>query len=315
MASVEAKDYVVFWNFWRWQYLSRNAEYQKEFLKSRKDLEKTTKDLLKAYFRKQTINSDILKSVVNILDDKTYRHFRLNDFLKKAFSLDYDVDSTYFIGRISLLEDSVVEYFQDYFGYPPVDPSKGTNSELILNKLQGGFLDKDIFLPDQLPHCLDFSRIDDSHINYVMCLNKPLDQMLAEIQYLYNSSKQNSFNNKLTTSERDELLNDADNAYYEIAKQILLNKGISFEVKDEPRAIGLWLWDFIKHKYGNKKLPHKAHADTIRLLKEKFSIDRLGYFNSESSVFRNMYHRTEACINSFEVLSMKGESRKKKTKR
>lgn len=93
-----------------------------------------------------------------------------------------------------------------------------------------------------------------------------------------------------------------------------INEDASFKLDDTPRAIGLWLWDYITNKYGESKPPHKAYAEAMRVFKEKFDYKALCYADTESGTYRNWYHRTAACIEACDVLSFKGDGRKKKTK-
>lgn len=314
IASSDAKEYVVFWNYWRWQYLSRNKRYRKDYMKFSTKRVKLCKETLCRRFGKNSISEDVLKTVVSMLNDNVSRLFQISDFLKNKFDLSKTYAATEILSPISILEDEMIEDFMDTYRYQPVDPGANTDSESILLDVQAGKLDKDIYLPDQMPHCFHFQHIDDAHLLYEICLNKSIEQIIAEIQYIYNASKNKTYDQELSPDERWKLLNDADSIYYEIAKQRLLMQGLSFDVKDEPRAIGLWLWDNISQEYGENDPPHKAYSMAISSMKEKFDIDSLGYSRSENGVFRNMLHRTSACIKEFEVLSMKGEPRKKKTR-
>lgn len=100
---------------------------------------------------------------------------------------------------------------------------------------------------------------------------------------------------------------------YNIAERIQ-QRGRGFDLDDTPRAIGLWLWDYITSEYGEDKPPHKAYAEAMRIFKQKFDCEKLGYAATESGTYRNWYHRTAACIEACDVLSFKGDGRKKKTK-
>jgi len=97
-------------------------------------------------------------------------------------------------------------------------------------------------------------------------------------------------------------------------KKMIQDRGRGFDLDDTPRAIGLWLWDYITNQYRECKPPHRAYADAMRAFKEKFDCEKLGYAATESGTYRNWYHRTAACIEACDVLSFKGDGRKKKTK-
>lgn len=75
--------------------------------------------------------------------------------------------------------------------------------------------------------------------------------------------------------------------------------------KSGPRAVGLWLWDYIQSHGGEKK--RGVIAEAIRKVKNELGneIRALGFADSEERVFRGFYHRTAECIEAREVLSFK----------
>lgn len=82
-------------------------------------------------------------------------------------------------------------------------------------------------------------------------------------------------------------------------------KGVSFDYQaNEPRAVGLWLWDYVHGKYGGKG-KRGAISEAVREFCGSFDLDALGYAMSEMSVFQKLYRKTGECIEKAEVLALK----------
>lgn len=82
---------------------------------------------------------------------------------------------------------------------------------------------------------------------------------------------------------------------------ISCNAKISFNEKHwGSRALGLWLWDYVKEHGG-------TIIGAIRALKEQLGpeVDELGFSISEDNVFRRFYRKTAECIDACEVLPFK----------
>lgn len=81
------------------------------------------------------------------------------------------------------------------------------------------------------------------------------------------------------------------------------NPDIKFKIgTDNPRAIGIWLWDRIYDSGEPKK--RGTISETIRELRAKFNFDNLGYADSDSRVFSNILTKTKDCIERAEVLAL-----------
>ncbi|KAF5075181.1 hypothetical protein DSECCO2_173270 [anaerobic digester metagenome] len=73
---------------------------------------------------------------------------------------------------------------------------------------------------------------------------------------------------------------------------------ISYTQKsDKPRALGIWLWDFVNEN----KCSVKA---AIREMKKHSFLEPFGYSKSSDRVFFRMFSQTSECINKCEVLAM-----------
>ena len=73
-----------------------------------------------------------------------------------------------------------------------------------------------------------------------------------------------------------------------------------------PRAIGLWLWDYVQEHGGKKK--RGVVQEAINSMKDllKPLCDDLGYYaESPDRVLQGLFNRTEKCIEACEVLSFK----------
>lgn len=126
-------------------------------------------------------------------------------------------------------------------------------------------------------------------VPYVIRMSSSLEQTLAEVEYLYNS------------------FSNGENKYFGVPPQIIREyHGLGFSVNNNPRAVGLWLWDYIQEHYGRHiDLPHGAKTRARKAFRACCDVDKLGYGESEARVFDRLYSRTNECIQKPEVLPMK----------
>lgn len=127
----------------------------------------------------------------------------------------------------------------------------------------------------------------------------PLRQVLAEIGAL-----QGWVEDQPPEGETYIDLNDRGRAFrYEAAWERLPTKikRVVEKRNHTPRAVGLWLYDYIKDKYGDD-FPRGGIAEAIRALRETF--DLKSYTASDSETHRNQYKKTIKCITTAEVLQV-----------
>lgn len=126
-------------------------------------------------------------------------------------------------------------------------------------------------------------------VPYEIRMSHSLEHVLAEVKYLYNSF---SGKGKNITGVPIQLIKE----YH----------GLGFALNHNPRAVGLWLWDYIQKRYGqHEDLPHGAKAEARKAFKSRFDAGKLGYSDSDPRVFDRLYTRTNECIQKPEVLSMR----------
>lgn len=126
-------------------------------------------------------------------------------------------------------------------------------------------------------------------VPYEIRMSHSLEHTLAEVEYLYNSFSESGKNSPVVPLQ-------------------LIKKyhGLGFAINHNPRAVGLWLWNYIQIRYGRHvDLPHGAKSEARKALKSRFDVGKLGYSDSEPRVFDRLYARTNECIQKSEVLPMK----------
>lgn len=294
----ELRKYVGFYRFWAWEYTRRNAnfnELRKQFV------------LTQDYFKKlgvppfmvdgdAFVDQELFADQVSIQSKKKltteYERFSslYSSYLTARHEFGFDISgprSAYQYSSDEML--SVLEKEE-----PLVCPSEPRERSEVIRfvaecEVENGIKSLDyegfpIFGYDALV-AIDFDR--------------PIPEIQAQIE---NTKKELEIYRKIRKGERDW---DLDFKMLEIEKiGIQKNPEIPTQIgTDNPRAIGIWLWDYI---HGEESLNQGAtQIEAINSLKTKFDVSKLGYATSEESVFRKWYRNTVKCIEASEVLHMR----------
>lgn len=125
-------------------------------------------------------------------------------------------------------------------------------------------------------------------------INCDIDLIVKEFQ-IFLSSVIFSESDKKTGQDARKI----EKIYKEYATMYLKKStDISYtQAWDTSRAIGLWLWDFVKKN-------NVTISSAIRELQKNSFLKFLGYSESSERVFSRMYAQTDKCIKNGEVLAM-----------
>ena len=125
-------------------------------------------------------------------------------------------------------------------------------------------------------------------------INNDLDLIVKEFQILLSS---------IIFTQSDKKDGPAANNIIKMYKDyavmfIKKSTEISYTHKsDTPRAIGIWLWDYVND---NKC----SVLSAIREMRNCSFLETIGYYNTSDRVFSRMYSQTNECIKNGEVLPM-----------
>lgn len=139
-------------------------------------------------------------------------------------------------------------------------------------------------------------------------ISAPLNILVQEIKRI----KEASFTPPVSFSKVQSLLHYEKADYLLERKYIESRDGVSFSPdEDSPRVMGLWLYDVldVEKRYDSVSSAYKDLKTNERYFycePPKSILDVLGYAASEISVFRRLYRNTKRCIETCEVLSLKG---------
>jgi len=266
-----------FYLFWKWEYIKRcdvTKLYCRGFFSEKAKAVTCAKDLYMG-FRKLTGEGTSIKEILNA--GLEYRTYELDIFkftiLESRVNYYFDKDATKILNSIM---DKQLIYI-----YPNVD--LGYNAAMPLTELIEDF---SIFenTTDWELHRVTQEDIT-KKINewgYLVLIdnNADIDVVVDEIKKIHLGSDKEQLNSHINK----------------------LLKGICLENSNEPRAVGLWMWDYITEKYGPGKPPHGKIAEARRELEKNFDISKLGYADSRPETIENKYRRTCECIEACEVL-------------
>jgi hypothetical protein len=245
---------VNFWQFWLWQYTSRNKEYREEYAVYQnriKDKSRTVRD--------------------------------------EAFSALYDKFKCF-----------------------PKDPQEDSCSDKILQCAQNKKYDKLVtnFICKKYDSFTTYIHSEDE-FDYKVDLKKPIDQVLAEVSYWYqirSLAKQHPLMND------EAYLKEYSKIQDRLIYQFIKHSPEQFNIDYEMRAVGLWLWDFVKKK-DFAEIKRGQVYQGIKTLDQKINLLDKGFGSiEEDSTKRKLeryYKLTDNCINNRKVLPLK--SSKKKT--
>jgi len=336
--STKQKDLTDFWMFWKWQYVGRNANYIEGYTEHDKylgmliksdlggsNMNEISSELISAvkegFFAANASSLaceifDNLVAACNLFLENVLQCERKDELLsllellgplikslsnQSEYAYEFKRDG---IGRLRELFMSLMRarkendrYAIESFKYFLRDISEISDSGKICSDLA----ENTFAIPDNCSerfvraYCPQddlgeaYEHDGEISVPYVIRMSSSLEQTLAEVEYLYNS------------------FSNAGNKYFGVPPQIIREyHGLGFSVNNNPRAVGLWLWDYIQEHYGRHKgLPHGAKSNARKAFKAGFDVAKLGYAESDARVFDRLYTRTNECIQKPEVLTMK----------
>jgi hypothetical protein len=296
--EIELQNYVGFYRFWAWEYTRRNAEFrdlQKEFVATQ------------AHFRGGGLppfltEGDAFVDQELFADQVTIRS-------KSKLTAEYERFSTLYSSHLAVRQK---------FGFKISGPrsNKSYSSHEILSILESG---ETLSRPNEprersevvrfVAECkvengiksLEYKGLPIFGYDALVAID--FDRPIPEIQVqIENTKKELEIYIKIRNSETGL---DLEFNMLEIEKVgIQKNPEIPTQIgTDNPRAIGLWLWDYIHGEESPN--PGATQIEAIKSLKSKFDLDMLGCAASEESVFRKWYRNTTKCIEAAEVLYMR----------
>jgi hypothetical protein len=321
ITSFDAVKYSTFWQFWVWQYTCRNDEYIHAcnvFYKKQRDMasdifqcklnNKQVDELtlhieeLECMGKPGAYNADAIPSIISC---KKYKSAELKI---KMGRLEKGLDQ--------LIKKDFKKFFKKFQSYAKDPQEDVLRGDALLSYIKGNkksykdageeitFDDFSGFTPIAFQPYI--KKNNGKAFYYKVDLNKPLEQVKAEVTYCYNTVKISKPKSLKEYCEYEKL--------YQQEKSELLHFHISqsrqgFYYNDQLRATGLWLWDYSK---GNSCEIYEA----IRALDNKISLDDnkssledtgLGKFEEDSTKrkLERYYKLTDNCINNRLVLPLR----------
>ncbi len=322
-------EFVNFYDYWLTQYTLRNAKVVEEHTKAQAAYKYLC---VTGFFQEKNESGDVsstdtalgfkLKQILaeikitNTENEQLFTHAKvLVDFVQNYsffFANEYE-------------KDSMEAFIESLLGNIPLTRKPG------IYKIKFNEFESISFLRDDLEQKAK-AKQDMNIIDLQVDTSKDFELVMSEFSSVYWERKYQACllkkfiemssgginddeSHKIASESVEDIYEKSVSAYHSMwMYKAKINEDASFKLDDTPRAIGLWLWDYITNQYGESKPPHKAYAEARRVFKEKFDYVKLGYQETESGTYRNWYHRTAACIEACDVLSFKGDGRKKKTK-
>jgi hypothetical protein len=303
-------EYAEFWLFWTWQYACRNPDYKKAHKKHKKLLE----NLRKLEAQKNEDRQYLQGISDNVEARLKWAQKKAADQRAAAGSANYSTAETKwldFLGKCRVK-----------FGWEPwKDPEDHRSSTVILddifchkskpNRVVAGFFP---VIQDHPTWNLE----DPNRFRFTVDLRKPLEQILAEVEYYYEREKLSRENpKKLKKRERDRL----KDLHSKLIKYLVgRRKEDGFSERNElGRAIGLWLWDL-----KDQRPPKYSVREAIRNLDKKIDFGQIGFASVDSDkygpdnewdekadpdrtyrTFSRYYKTTDECIKKMRILPIK----------
>lgn len=294
----ELLNYVGFYRFWAWEYTRRNAKFndlRRQFV------------LTQNYFKKQGLPPFLVDGDAFVDQELFVEQVSIQS--KSQLANEYE--------RFSSLYSSYLTARHE-FGFDISGPRSAHHysSNEILSVLEKG---ESLLRPNEprersevirfVAECvvengiksLDYEGFPIFGYDALVAIDfdRPISEIQAQIE---NTKKELEMYRKIRKSETDW---DLEFNRLEIEKiGIQRNPEIPTQIgTDNPRAIGLWIWDYI---HGDESPnPGATQIEAINTLKSSFDVAKLGYAASEESVFRKWYRNTAKCIEAAEVLHMR----------
>lgn len=129
-------------------------------------------------------------------------------------------------------------------------------------------------------------RLKNNKLHIVVDLSKPVSEILVDFKIVI-------------TQPHGDQLNEDD--FLSLHREKYSDK-LRGDISPIPRAIGVWIWDYLVKKHNHLSLPHGALTEAIDELKKRFDLNKLGYGKSQQKVLEDKYRGTCRCIEFCEVL-------------
>lgn len=129
-------------------------------------------------------------------------------------------------------------------------------------------------------------------------INQDINMILSEFFIILSSLVYNEMPIKDNNLRQEQIKQYKNHCIFSLKN----STEISYTQKsDKPRALGIWLWDFINE---NKCSVRAA----IREMKKYSFLEPFGYSKSSDRIFSRMFSQTNECIKKCEVLAMSKNS-------
>jgi len=318
----DPKEFVDFFRFWLWQYISRNKEYIKDYVEYSR-VQDQCFEKYKAYQEQYMANM-----IQSVSDDHPKKFNDAYDLKGPPLLIEYP-SQVLREGMEKRYERAFDEFYKKY-NMIPVDPEEDYMSEFTMvenlvnnnkKKMRVKALDIETVF-DRIDVENSIKILPGSYINqevpFIIDFNKPLALVQEEafFKFLVRKNKLQQLNKFKETREKpniDSLSDDATDALYNLIKWHIDHGGLrEFTLQHAPRVIGLWLLDDVCE---NEHDVYRA----IEEFQESYDhdkIEKMGYETDDdktgdvasltlSDSFIERYRRTVKCINEMKVLKIK----------
>lgn len=280
---------MAFYDFWSWQYSRRNQR----IIASCNELKRLiiTRDMAKTEPSSDSIattsvlNHEIFQLAGNIFETT---HFHYQDIL------DVDVPSDTVLHDVANGTDYTFDALMKITG-TRLYGTTGLFSKGLVTEQYVRALDPLTFWFDDIGRqCIVYDPL------------RPMDELLSDFKRVVSLAKckhlgKHQFSGCKSTCEHGATCHhDGEPGAARIIKQIKAKEHVSFDPdRPEPRAVGLWLWDY-------KQMNSCSIAEATRALQAQHGklLISLFYANSNEAVFRRLHEQTDKCINACEVLGV-----------
>lgn len=265
-----------FYLFWRWEYVKRcdiSNLYHQGFFADKSKRVSCAKDLFLGFSELTGGGSltEILKSGIK------YRTYSLDIFKftirESQVGMFFGMDSNEILSNTI---DKTVKYV-----YPAVD--FGYNAAMPFREVVEDFQILENTTDWEL-HMVTQEDITERihNLGYLVLIDKnaDIDTLLGEIKKIHLGEEFHQIDSHINNTL----------------------KGICLDSANDPRAIGLWMWDYLNEKYGPGKPPHGKIAEARREMAKRFELSKLCYSDLDPDVIAAKYRGTCKCINAHEVL-------------
>lgn len=335
MAKTSAKEYIEFYSYWLANYRMRNEAFSKEFAA----ISAMKKNLSEHANKVNELNAGILLAMMEAR--LAYSHDKLAqpekmstaeaEKIKKWLKgiqinqekLDAELNKIIPKDELdSFVKDAdTVQGFYKKYDIPRGYNFRKDNPDDMLKCLENRLpIDKSGTSYHVKHEAVTFDKYEiakklatDGNTcasNPTIFLDFDYEQIKLEFDlYYYQTMSIRSMADNCNTKERQgcslpsHYFQKANNAAIELTRyKIKKNPTSSFKVDDTPRAVGLWIWDYLTNKHGRESLPRGALTEAVKELKNRFNIKTIGYADSSPKVLEDKYRGTCQCIEACEVI-------------